>query len=254
VARSILRSRPNLPGREVSNVKVKHLHLASLVLAASVLIQPAPAVAQSKVELRGKVTEMGTSRPLAGAEVVLRDLDRYVLTSENGDFVMGGLAPGRHRVEVTQLGYRRYEGAVMVSAEERVLLELWPDPVVLEGLTAQVDRLRARRNAMAATVRVVDRSRLASAIDVEGAIRGAGEHLVPCGTFSDTCIWRRGRPVAPIVYIDERPAFMEELRTYPPETFQLIEVIGHRMIRAYTVNFMERLALGKASLFPVLMF
>lgn len=235
-------------------MKVNQLHFASLVLAASVLILPVSAVAQSKTELRGKVIEMGTSRPLAGAEVVLPDLDRYVLTNENGDFVMGGLEPGRYGVEVTQLGYRKYEGVVTVARDESVRLELWPDPVMLEGLTAQVDRLRARRNAVAATVRVLDRSLLTSAIDVEGAIRSAGEALVPCGTFADTCLWRRGRPVRPIVYIDERPAFMEELRSYPPESFQLIEVIGHHMIRAYTVNFMERLALGKASLFPVLMF
>jgi hypothetical protein len=235
-------------------MRVNLLHLASLVLAASVLNQPATAAAQTKIELSGKVVEMGTSRPLAGAEVVLPDLDRYVLTNENGDFVVGAIKPGRHRVEVIQLGYRKYEGELTVSEGQRVRLELWPDPVMLEGLTAQVDRLRARRNALAATVRVLDRSRLTTAIDIEGAIRGAGEALVPCGTFSDTCIWRRGRPVRPIVYIDERPAFMEELRSYPPATFQLIEVIGHQMIRAYTVDFMERLALGKASLFPVLMF
>jgi hypothetical protein len=230
-----------------------HLRLACLALAATFLILPASAAAQSKVDLRGKVVEMGTSRPLAGAEVVLPDLNRYALTNEAGDFVVAGIKPGRHRVEVMQLGYRKYEGDLAVSAEEGVRLELWPDPVVLEALTAQVDRLRSRRNAIAATVRVLDRSRLTDAIDVESALRSSGEVLVRCGTFSDMCIWRRGRAVQPIVYIDERPAFMGELSTYQPEDFQLIEVIGHTMIRAYTVSFMERLAMGKATLFPVLM-
>lgn len=220
------------------------------LLAFLLLLCPATVSAQEKVELKGLVVEMGTSRPLAGAEVGLPALDRWTLTDREGAFAIGGLPAGRHRVEVTYLGYRKHEGDLVIGPDA-VRLELWPDPIVLAGLTAQVDRLRSRRNAVATTVRVADRDRLTGAATIEDAIRRTGEMLVPCAS-TDYCLWRRGQTVRPVVYIDERPAFgLHELSAYPVERFQMIEVIGHRMIRAYTVDFMERLALGKVSLFPL---
>ncbi len=221
-------------------------------LVAAFLLVPSFAQAQTKTDLKGKVVEMGSARPLVGAEVALPDLDKWALTNQDGDFKITGLVPGRYRLEVYHLGYRKHEGSIDVRESGETRLELWPDPIVLEGLTAQVDRLRSRRNAIATTVRVADRGRLTGAINIEDAIRRTGEMLVPCGSV-DYCLWRRGRVVAPVVYIDERRAFgLDELRAYPVENFQIIEVIGHSMIRAYTVGFMERLALGKAFLMPVL--
>ncbi len=222
------------------------------LLALSFLLWASPAAAQDKVDLRGRVVEMGTGRPLVGAEVGLPALDRWMVADENGAFVFKGLAAGRYRVEITQLGYRSHQGEIRVLADSTLLFELWPDPVVLEGLSAQVDRLKRRRNAIAAVVHTSDRARLATAIDVESAIRGMGETVLYCGS-GQLCLMRRGRPVLPRVYIDERPAFgLDELRAYQPWEFHTIEVIGHAQIRAYTLGFMERLALGKASLFPVL--
>jgi hypothetical protein len=225
------------------------------LLFVALAIPSSVAEAQDRVELRGRIVEMGSSRPLAAAEVFLPDEDRFVLSNENGDFEIGGLKPGVYRLQVEQLGYRTHEGRLMVGTGEPVRIELWPDPVVLEGLTAQVDRLRRRRDALAHSVNTLDRTHISEALSIESAIRTAGEVLVQCGSGADYCLWRRGQPVPPIVFIDERPAFgLEELRSYPVEAIQLVEVIGHRMIRAYTVDFMERLALGKASLTPVLLF
>ena len=50
-----------------------------------------PAAAQDKVDLRGRVVEMGTARPLAGAEVVLPALDRFALTNAEGAFAIGAV-------------------------------------------------------------------------------------------------------------------------------------------------------------------
>lgn len=224
------------------------------VLAALALLIPAPTHAQAKVDLKGRVVEMGTARPLAGAEVVLPSIGREVVSNAEGAFVVKGLLAGRYRVEVEQLGYRKHQGELEVSGDSLITVELWPDPVVLEGLSAQVDRLKRRRNAIPSTVRIADRGRLATATNMENTIRSLGETLVYCGS-GNFCLMRRGRPVVPTVYIDERPAFgMDELSSYLPSEFHTVEVIGHTMIRAYTVGFMERLALGKASLFPVLFY
>jgi hypothetical protein len=221
--------------------------LIALVLA----FMPASGQAQQG-EVKGRVVEMGTGRPLVGAEVFFPTVDRWVLTNEAGDFHIKGLPAGAHRMTVGQLGYRQFEGEAVVGSGAAIRLELWPDPVVLEGLSAQVDRLKARRNAIGTTTRISDRTRLSTANSVEDAVRGMGESLTFCGR-GDYCLMRRGRLVRPVVYIDERPAFdFEELRSYQPGELHLIEVIGHEMIRAYTVTFMERLALGKVTLFPVL--
>lgn len=215
-----------------------------------------PVTAQTTDALRGRIVEMGTSRPLAGAEIGLPDLRIWALAEMDGRFSIPGVPAGRHRIEISQLGYRTYE-AVLTVPEERtpLTLELWPDPVVLEGLTVQTSRLKARLAAIPHTTRTVDRPALTGAHTPTEAIRRTGEMLVPCGAeTSEHCLMRRGRPVAPVVYIDERPAFgLEELEAHPIETLQLIEVIGHRMIRAYTLRFMERLALGKEQLAAVVL-
>ncbi|HEX6315748.1 MAG TPA: carboxypeptidase-like regulatory domain-containing protein [Gemmatimonadaceae bacterium] len=222
------------------------------LFTAFALLAPAPSSAQDRIDLRGRVVEMGSARPLGGAEILLPALDRWAISNEDGAFVIKGLAPGRYRVEVSQLGYRKHEGELVAGADPVVTLELWPDPVVLEGLTAQVGILKRRRNAIPSVVRTAGRAQMAMAVNMESTLRSMGETLVYCGS-GDYCLLRRGRPVAPRVYIDERPAFgMDELNAYLPSEFHTIEVIGHSMIRAYTVGFMERLALGRASLFPVL--
>lgn len=231
----------------------RRTRIAGLAAALFALL-PAAVQAQKPGELAGRVVEMGSGRPLAGAEVYLPDLDRWVVTNEAGDFRVTGLPEGTQRVKVGQLGYRAYEGDLAVGTGETLRVELWPDPVVLQGLTAQVDRMKARRNALGYTTRVSDRSRLSTATSVEQAVRSMGEMLTYCG-LGDYCLLRRGRYVRPTVYIDERPAFgFEELRTYDPAELHTIEVIGHSMIRAYTVSFMDRLARGQVALFPVLYF
>jgi hypothetical protein len=58
------------------------------------------------------------------------------------------------------------------------------------------------------------------------------------------------------VYIDDRPAFggMEELETYAPhELYALESYAGGRMVRAYTMWFMEDLARKKRRLDPVIL-
>lgn len=215
---------------------------------------PSALVAQDEFDVRGQVVEMGTAGPLAGAEVVLPSLERWLVTDGEGRFRFSDLPAGTWRVEVNHLGYRKHEGELVVGAgmADPVQIELWPDPVLLEGLSAQVNRMERRRNAVATVVRVAERERLAMASSVEWAIRSMGETLVSCSA-GEFCFMRRGRPVRPTVYIDENPSFgFVELNTYHPADLHTIEVIGHRMIRVYTVRFMERLARGQASLFPVL--
>jgi hypothetical protein len=58
------------------------------------------------------------------------------------------------------------------------------------------------------------------------------------------------------VYIDDRPAFggMEELEMYAPHELYAIEsYAGGRMVRAYTMWFMEDLARKKRRLDPVIL-
>ena len=62
---------------------------------------------------------------------------------------------------------------------------------------------------------------------------------------SEECYWVAGRPILPIVYIDEVPVAggMSELSTMWPQQLYLLEVYDHGgEIRAYTKPFMERAA------------
>lgn len=70
--------------------------------------------------------------------------------------------------------------------------------------------------------------------------------------FSDVCIWWRGRPIRPIVCIDDRPVGgVDVLIGYPADLMYRFEVFrSGQMIRVYTEWFIERVAEGRRILTP----
>jgi hypothetical protein len=72
--------------------------------------------------------------------------------------------------------------------------------------------------------------------------------------MSTNCIIRRGRTVSPKVYIDEVPAIggLDVLESYPTAQIYALEVFSQGAeIRAYTYNFMQRMAERPMALIPI---
>lgn len=78
-----------------------------LILALTVLAGP-PVEAEdpgASVTLRGRVIDAQTGEPIAKALVSVRNREAEAVTSADGRFVLGGVAPGEAEIAVTTVGY-----------------------------------------------------------------------------------------------------------------------------------------------------
>lgn len=111
--------------------------LLGLVIATALLAAgPSPGAAQQTGTIQGRVTDSGTLRPLAGAQLSLAGTRRGVLTDQAGEFQLSGVPIGEHRVSVQFLGYTTAELTVRVSANEtaRADFQLVQTAIGLEAL------------------------------------------------------------------------------------------------------------------------
>ncbi len=217
--------------------------------------------------LRGVILDALTGTRLEGARVQLVDVRGGTLTDSLGGFELPGVPVGIRTVTVDHYGFEGLEVVLRVTPDmEPVVVELDPRPVMLEGFEVVTDRLaemerrlRSRRRATATSIRAFDLERLtrsASGDMLEFLRFESMLHMSPCGRggYADLCVLRRGRLSTPRVYIDEAPAVggLDQLATYRPSELYLVEVYGRGLqIRAYTHNFMERMARRPMALIPI---
>lgn len=216
------------------------------------------AAGPSAVPVSGQVVDRSTGQPLAGAFVELDGARLETLTDEQGRFTFRKVRPGEHTVAVSLLGYAELEHKLTVAAgQPAVALALEPDPVLLEGLTVNLNVLEMRRNRIAVASRAFDRAeiRRSAVANMEAFVRGrGGVQAVSCRrSFADSCVYSRGRfePVA--VFLDEMPIHsLDHLTAVQPEEVERVEVYQNgRQVRVYTSWFMEQVARGRRWVNPV---
>jgi len=261
-----------------------------------VCLVPAAVAAQEaepssmRVPLHGIVYDAFTGAAVAGAAVYLNAEGYGVLSDSAGVFRFADVFPGPQLVAAIQFGYEETAAPVEVPEEGAFIeIELTPQPILLDGVTAVVDnistmerRMRSRRRSVAFQTRAFDQERLlrsASATVLEFLRSETHYTPVPCpagtgifgtgsstgslgwhgisrltGALSTSCIIRRGRTISPRVYIDEMPAIggLDELESYPTAQIYALEVFSQGAeIRAYTYNFMQRMAERPMALIPI---
>ena len=248
--------------------------LAGFVLAAMLGVPlPAEVDAQEtdpapvRVTLNGVVFDALTRTPIPGAAVYLEEEGYGVLADSLGTFGLENVAVGPHVVTAIQFGYEEIAASIDVPEAGAILdIELTPLPILLDGVTAVVDnittmqrRLRSRRRSAPYQTRAFDQERLlrsASVTALEFVKREAGLLSRPCpaSSMSTRCIFRRGRVLSPRVFIDEIPVFrgLDALDSYPTAQIYMLEVFSAGSeIRAYTYNFMRRMASKPRGLIPL---
>ncbi len=100
-----------------------------LLTACALVLFVLPSVLHAQ-ELKGQATLSGrvvlglTGEPAVGAEVILPDHDRRVLTGDEGSFHFRGLKAGRATVEVRYLGRSSFPVTVRLSTRDPALIEL----------------------------------------------------------------------------------------------------------------------------------
>jgi hypothetical protein len=220
--------------------------------------QPAPTQQTARIRVTGRVIDESTETPVATAVVRLERVSRPVVTDTLGRFILDGIPSGKHRLEAERIGYVTAITDVELSQGDTLIIEMQPQPVILEAITALADRLKARRNRTPIAVRAYD---LRTLVDYGGNLRqflqSRGAFFTPCprgraGLFAYDCAAVRGQTVPVTMYLDEgRTA--GPLDTFYPQEFELVEYYPSRaMVRVYTRTFLERVAKGKAFISPIL--
>jgi hypothetical protein len=223
--------------------------------------QPAAAVPAGPIVV-GTVVDAGTGKRLAYALVAVGANGPRALTDSTGTFRLAGLVTGVHNITASQLGYSQMTLPVPVAdGAEPVEFKLFPDPIALEGIKVMGDRFRGRRNALPVAASAYDQQRLLRSPSLslmDFLANDAKLSVAMCPGVAQTmpnCFNRRGRVVAPQVFLDEAllTGGMSELEGRHPDDFYLVEVIANGLqIRAYTQGFVDRLAKNPRALEPII--
>ena len=90
--------------------------------------------------IKGKITDLQNGNPLAGASIYIPDFKRGTVSNNDGSFFLTRLAPGRHLVEVSYVGYGTITEYINIAGDVQKDFTLSPaiienNEVVVTGVT-----------------------------------------------------------------------------------------------------------------------
>ena len=210
--------------------------------------------ARARFTLTGRVVDSSQGVVMAGALVRLNGVLNPQITDSLGIFAFHGIEPGLLNISVSQLGYLPLDAEVRWAGQRPLRLELVPDPLILEGMTVQLDRLARRRRRLAHSIRHLSVADIQIAAGGDNAydfvLARAGFRMFRCtrqgsaqefGMF--LCTRMRNKPVNIRLYLDDALVMVGMiglLESYYPQDFYSMEFIQScGMIRLYTRFFVE---------------
>jgi hypothetical protein len=220
-----------------------------------------------RYDLRGRVVDAESGRSVP--YVTIRAAGASTAATDAGTFRIRDLAAGQHTVIIEGFGWMPLRTVIDLEADTMMTFAVEPDPITERMIAAQIERITTRSASVGVSRRTIGRaeildSQTASPIDIIGS-RGA-VRFRDCIDPSDQerqlnvpmssvrmCIATRGGITRPLVYIDDRQVCgLEFLHLYTNALLHHIEVFsGGRAIRAYTSQFIERLAADRVPLQPM---
>ena len=252
---------PLAPRRSAISRLRNSLRLVLPALAALVLHAAGAAAQSASVSLSGQVTDRENGRPLAWATVLLMDLNRRTQADSEGNFAFENVPAGAHYLVVAHLGYADHAATVTAAAEMAPLpVGLARDPITLERLTVQTDRLESRRLRTPEASRVFGTTHFArfgrpDAVQFLRDMTGMIPTDCPVPELRHSgCAWVRGSPQPVRLVLDERasPGGLFDLRGIPLRDLYRVEVYeGGALVVAYTRHFMEAMLRRNAPLHPI---
>lgn len=121
----------------------------NLMRTVAVLVVFGAARNGSAQQIRGRLVDAGTNRPVASARVSLHDADSMVvqtaMSDADGRWTLHAATPGVYRVVARRIGYRQTISErvkLEAGAEPNLLLELEPMAVALDAVTAAAAAIR----------------------------------------------------------------------------------------------------------------
>jgi hypothetical protein len=239
--------------------------LRAPLAAAALLLLPAALAAQARSTVRGRVVEVATGSPVAGAYVAIPELRKRAYTDRTGTFTLTDVPAGAQRLEVRQIGFQASEQSLAVPSADSLTVRLTPDPVTLQGITAQVDRLEFRRvhaTLASATFNAQQMATFGHPNPVDFLRNVANLRLAPCngsdlygGAFArGECVRSRGGMERVQLVLDEHVerGGIDMLNAMPLQEIYRIEVYeGGALLFVYTKQFMQAMLRTHRELHPL---
>ena len=228
-----------------------------LALAALAPLLPSPATAQEArpADVAGRVVDVGTGQPVAGASVTVRGTAARTVTDGDGRFVLHDVPPGEWTWVIERLGYATWEQRMAVEHLDQLRIGLLARPLDLEAVRVTVDRLEQRRRIAPYPVSAIPAEELRSAVatiamDLVPARmpwpRATCQQAVgdepSAGALDRLCVLYRGGVAEPEICLDDRPIPWVFLLAYGAEEIHSIDYVGgpRPQVRLYTERFLER--------------
>ncbi len=127
---------------------LKNFHPFLLSVLVMLGLTSAPQAARARtVRTRTPVAESLSGRvhdaagqPIAGADVALEELDRAVITGEDGNFRFANVPDGRYTLQVRRPGYAPVAREIVLPGAASIDITLTENPFPLEALTVTASR------------------------------------------------------------------------------------------------------------------
>ncbi len=108
--------------------------------------------AQAQYVIRGYVKDSKSNELLAGATISLKEINRYAITNERGEFELEKIAAGNYQAEVRFLGYKTREMQMSIPAEEPVSILLEEDVVMTDQVIVSATRVNDKTPTTFSTI------------------------------------------------------------------------------------------------------
>jgi TonB-linked SusC/RagA family outer membrane protein len=142
--------------------------MAAAGFALLVNAWPEPVAAQQTGLVRGTVTEQGTGRPLAGAQVSVVGTQRGGLTDSRGNYLISGVTAGQVTVRVESIGYRSSQQPVSVTAGQTAVanFEVQQSAIGLDEIVVTGTAGRTTKRALGNTVSQINAAAITEAAPI----------------------------------------------------------------------------------------
>jgi hypothetical protein len=239
---------------------------ALLAALASLVLASAPAAAQQsddRVSVVGRVVDSAEGRPVHGARVEIPRLGISTTTDPAGEFRLPRIRAGTHRFQVERIGYvANRQEITLAPGDSLVVIPLLARPMLLEGLTVSADRLARRRERFGMLAQTVSREQIqvSSALNVVDLVTTrTGLRVRGCEMDDSVCeyVIRDLEVPAISIYVDDQPVpgGIRMLQAYSSKDLYLVEFFPNgKMLRLYTVWYVEDLARNRRQLPPIMLF
>lgn len=94
-----------------------------LTLGVFLVIQPSDTLGQS-VTLTGKISDSTTGQSIAGAEVILEQLNRVASTDSDGRYIFRRVSSGEYSLVVQAIGYQSADTTLVIESDEEINTDL----------------------------------------------------------------------------------------------------------------------------------